>query len=73
MNINSNRYSSANYSSSTYNCSSNYSTLSSLNELTTIEAENIYQFSDLLDRIQQNGGDLMRDRQVQVRFLKLCY
>lgn len=35
-------------------------------ELSTIEAENIYQFSELLERIQQSGGDLMRDRQVQV-------
>ncbi|CAG8479425.1 4138_t:CDS:10 [Rhizophagus irregularis] len=34
-------------------------------ELSTIEAENIYQFSELLERIQQSGGDLMRDRQVQ--------
>jgi hypothetical protein len=44
---------------------------SSAYELSTIEAENIYQFSELLERIQQNGGDLMRDRQVQVDIIIL--
>ncbi len=66
-------------STASYNATSNYSSTytpyysqssnpvsSSAYELSTIETENIYQFSELLERIQQNGGDLMRDRQVQV-------
>ncbi|CAG8463950.1 350_t:CDS:10 [Funneliformis mosseae] len=62
-------------SATSYNTTSNYSTynpydskssdLSAAYELSTIETENIYQFSELLDRIQHSGGDLMRDRQVQ--------
>nr|CAG8485697.1 15052_t:CDS:10 [Entrophospora candida] len=35
------------------------------NELSQIEADNIYKFSDLLEKIQQSGSDLIRDRQVQ--------
>ena len=78
MNTNSSR-SQSSYSTTSYNATSNYSSTypydskssnlvssSAPYELSTIEAENIYQFSELLDKIQQNGGDLMRDRQVQV-------
>ncbi|CAG8659394.1 8654_t:CDS:2, partial [Cetraspora pellucida] len=48
-----------------YNVSdySPYKTSSS--ELLPIEAEDIYNFSETLERIRQSGGDLMRDRQVQ--------
>jgi hepatocyte growth factor-regulated tyrosine kinase substrate len=35
-------------------------------ELTSLETENIYQFSELVEQLQYTGGDLMRDRQVQV-------
>ncbi|GBB90479.1 hypothetical protein RclHR1_17460006 [Rhizophagus clarus] len=74
MNINQSR--SLSYTQhSSYSANSNYSPynskLSNTNlspspyELSTIEAENIYQFSELLERIQQSGGDLMRDRKVQ--------
>ncbi|KAG9286142.1 hypothetical protein G9A89_010156 [Geosiphon pyriformis] len=34
-------------------------------ELSPIEAENIHKFADIVDRIEQSGSDLMRDRQVQ--------
>ncbi|CAG8452104.1 10846_t:CDS:10 [Paraglomus occultum] len=37
----------------------------SANELTSLETDNIYQFAELVDRLQYTGGDLMRDRQVQ--------
>ncbi|CAG8794421.1 16441_t:CDS:10, partial [Dentiscutata erythropus] len=37
----------------------------SMYELSPIEEENIYSFSEALERIRQSGGDLMRDRQVQ--------
>lgn len=68
-------------SATSYNTTSNYSTynpydskssdLSAAYELSTIETENIYQFSELLDRIQHSGGDLMRDRQVQALYDKI--
>ncbi|CAG8464940.1 8752_t:CDS:10 [Paraglomus brasilianum] len=52
--------------STTYESSfSNNSVVHSANELTPLETENIYQFTDLVDRLQYTGGDLMRDRQVQ--------
>ncbi|CAI2173513.1 1115_t:CDS:10 [Funneliformis geosporum] len=64
-----------------YNANSNYSTynpydsksseLSSAYELSTIETENIFQFSELLERIQNSGGDLMRNRQVQALYDKI--
>ena len=79
MNINSSRsLSSTQQRYTTYNATSNYPSSYALNdsnpvvssatiyELSTIEAENIYKFSELLEKIQQNGGDLIRDRQVQV-------
>ncbi|CAG8526514.1 8495_t:CDS:10, partial [Ambispora leptoticha] len=37
----------------------------SSNELSAIESENIQKFSEIVERIQQSGSDLMRDRQVQ--------
>ncbi|CAG8740448.1 7790_t:CDS:1, partial [Racocetra fulgida] len=37
----------------------------SMHELLPMEAEDIYNFSEALERIRQSGGDLMRDRQVQ--------
>ncbi|CAG8633730.1 11572_t:CDS:10 [Acaulospora morrowiae] len=62
MQINSNRY-----PSSVFNAldSSPYNLTLSSNELSPIEAENIHHFSELLERIQQSGSDLMRDRQIQ--------
>ncbi len=70
MNINQSRYaqqSSYNANSSAYGSKlSNPVSSPAPYELSTNEAENIYQFSELLERIQQSGGDLMRDRQVQV-------
>jgi hypothetical protein len=61
----------SNYSSAyTHNSKLSYTTSSPApHELSTIEAENIYQFSELLERIQHSGGDLMRDRQVQVNII----
>ncbi|CAG8541353.1 10273_t:CDS:10 [Ambispora gerdemannii] len=44
---------------------SNYSSSYVGYDLSAIEAENIYKFSEIVERIQQNGGDLMRERQVQ--------
>ncbi|RIA95005.1 hypothetical protein C1645_689367 [Glomus cerebriforme] len=84
MNINQARSSSYAQQSS-YTANSNYSSIytpydsklsnpvssSAPHELSTIEAENIYQFSELLEKIQQSGGDLMRDRQVQELYDKI--
>jgi len=65
MNLNQQRSTSSNegYDVSAYRLPA--ATLS-LNEITPTEAENIYKFSDIVDRIQQSGSDLFRERQVQV-------
>ncbi|CAG8717509.1 11031_t:CDS:10, partial [Gigaspora margarita] len=39
--------------------------MTSMYELSPTETENIYSFSEALERIRQSGGDLMRDRQIQ--------
>ncbi|CAG8446965.1 2229_t:CDS:10 [Ambispora leptoticha] len=66
MNLNQQR---SNYSSSYagYDVQSYQTPAASIshNELSAIEAENIYKFSEIVERIQQSGSDLMRDRQVQ--------
>ncbi|CAG8565171.1 6257_t:CDS:2 [Acaulospora colombiana] len=64
MKINPNRYKSSTYNS-TSDYSSSYQTYNQPNELSTIESENIHLFSEMIERIQQGGGDLFRDRQIQ--------